>query len=214
MGQAVLGKLTLHILQSHQSFELTTALQQLGKLTEATLGLEQAHASKTIAAEILHAAEAITSSPAFRPIEDGINTAIDEVSKVEHLLKRAPWAILRRCLVMRSAIYSGRLIAWKSWRMTAGICRGTLKRRSKDLEDTKGRVSLVQEEARKHITCLKAAIKLKPWETELRNKRADFNSINTRVQGLLQTLDNIKEGVKVGDNLIRQVVKFMEKALS
>ncbi|KIL83899.1 hypothetical protein FAVG1_12876 [Fusarium avenaceum] len=43
--------------------------------------------------------------------EDGINTAIDEVSKFEHLLKRAPWAILRRCLVMRSAIYSGRLIA-------------------------------------------------------------------------------------------------------
>ncbi|KAI6750708.1 hypothetical protein HG530_014604 [Fusarium avenaceum] len=56
-------------------------------------------------------------------------------------------------------------------------------------------------------------IKLKPWETELRNKRADFNSINTRVQGLLQTLDNIKEGVKVGDNLIRQVAKFMKRAL-
>ncbi|KAI6750709.1 hypothetical protein HG530_014605 [Fusarium avenaceum] len=62
------SKLTLHILQFHQSFELTTALQQLGKLTEATLGLKQAHASKNIAAGILHAAEAITSSPAFRAI--------------------------------------------------------------------------------------------------------------------------------------------------
>ncbi|KAH6949543.1 hypothetical protein DER45DRAFT_620115 [Fusarium avenaceum] len=50
----------------------------LDKLTEATIGLKQAHASKNIAAGILHAAEAITSSPAFRAIEDGINTAIDE----------------------------------------------------------------------------------------------------------------------------------------
>ena len=85
-----------------------------------------------------------------------------------------------------------------------------LEAAKKALEETKGRLSPEQEEARKRIVDLEEEIKLAPWEAEYRNKQEDYERIRLLAEGLVQTLEEIKKGIHAGTDLVRQVVEFMK----
>ncbi|KAM0514405.1 hypothetical protein ACHAPE_006698 [Trichoderma viride] len=184
------------------------------KLTEATVGLEQAHASKAIEAEILHAAEVITNSDEFKTVENGINNAIDEASRfgraLQELVDKGPMAYIEEMSRDEKRDLQRHIDLLRSLEADSRELQSQFAAAERALKETRGRLSPKQEAARKNIVDLEAAIKLKPWEAEYRNKKADFDRIKTQADGLLQTLDDIKKGISVGEDLIRQAVKFLE----
>lgn len=187
---------------------------QFAKLTEAIVGLEQAHASKAIEAEILHAAEVITNSDEFKTVENGINNAIDEASRfgraLQKLVDKGPMAYIEEMSRDEKRDLQRQIDLLRSLEADSRELQSQLPTAERALKEMRGRLSPKQEAARKNIVDLEAAIKLKPWEAEYRNKKADFDRIKTQANGLLQTLDDIKKGVSVGEDLIRQAVKFLE----
>lgn len=187
---------------------------QLAKLTEATLGLEQAHASKIIEVEILHAAEAITNSQEFKSVERGINDAIDEVARfgraLQELTDKGVMGYIEEMSRDEKRDLQRQIDLLRSLEADSRKLQRQLEAAERALKNTRGRLSPKQEAARKKIVDLEADIKLKPWETEYKNKKADFDMIQTQADGLLKTLDDIKKGISVGEDIIRQTVKFLE----
>ncbi|KAH7310920.1 hypothetical protein B0I35DRAFT_439890 [Stachybotrys elegans] len=184
------------------------------KLAEAAVGLEQAHASKAIEAEILHVIEVITNSDEFKTVENGINNAIDEASRfgraLQELVDKGPMAYIEEMSRDEKRDLQRQINLLQSLENDSRELQSQLAAAERALKETRGRLSPKQEAARKNIVDLEAAIKLKPWEAEYRNKKADFDRIKTQADGLLQTLDDIKKGISVGEDLIRQAVKFLE----
>ena len=56
-------------------------------MSEAAVGLEQAHASKAVDAELRHAAHAIMNTDAFKTVEREINNAVFEIERFERALE-------------------------------------------------------------------------------------------------------------------------------
>ncbi|KAI1087089.1 hypothetical protein F5B19DRAFT_486997 [Rostrohypoxylon terebratum] len=187
------------------------------KLTEATLGLEQAHASKVAEAEILHALKAITNSDAFKTVEREINNAAFEIGRFERALEKlvtqGPSAYIeemvrdeRRDLDRQIKLLSDLMDASK-------ILEEELRKAKNALDKGQGRLSPKQEEARKHIAELESELKLKPFEEDYRNKKQDYDKIKSQADSLLVTLEDIKKGIHVGADIVRQVTKLVAKGL-
>ncbi|KAK4165649.1 hypothetical protein QBC43DRAFT_287820 [Cladorrhinum sp. PSN259] len=74
-----------------------------------------------------------------------------------------------------------------------------------------GQLSLVGESVLGEFeTChrdLEAEIKLKPFEEDYRNKKQDYDRINTQANALLVALEDVKLGIDIGGDIVRQVTK-------
>ena len=209
VGQTLLGRWKL---EEELIKALTRSLQAV-KLSEATIGLEQAHANKAAQAELIHAAEAIMDSDEFKAVERGINNAVYEVSRFERALEKlvaqGPMAYLEE-MTYDERVEVDRQIKLLDELIDASTKLQTELEEAKDaLDEKKGRLSPQQEEARKRIANLEAEIKLKPFEEDYRNKKQDFDKLQTQADALLQTLEDIKGGVNIGADVLRQVTKLV-----
>ncbi|KAI1451228.1 hypothetical protein F4805DRAFT_464043 [Annulohypoxylon moriforme] len=199
-------------LEMHLRTELGK-LSMVGHTVLATIGLEQAHASKAIELGLHYAAESILKSDEFRAVERGIQDAVYEVSRferaLEKLITQGPEAYIKEMtydervkLDRQVALYDE--LVGGSKKLEAAL---TAARNSLDAE--KGRLRPEEEAAREAIAELEAEIELKPFEKDYENKKQDFEKIKTQTQALLSTLEDVRKGIHVGEDVVRQVTKML-----
>lgn len=190
---------------------------QAVKLSEATAGLEQAHVSKAADAELRHAAHAIMNLEEFKEVEREINNAIFEVSRweraLEELVAQGPMAYIEEMTRYERDDLDRQIESLNDLIKASENLEAELKDAKNALDKERGRLSPRQEEARKRIAGLEAEIKLKPFENDYRNKKQDFDKIQTQVNALLKTLEDIRRGVNVGADVLRQVTKLIKMGM-
>lgn len=81
------------------------------------------------------------------------------------------------------------------------------------LEETKGRLSPQQKEARKRIVDLEAEIRLKPFDHAYRAKKEDYDKLCVVADMLISTLEQIRKGINVGADVLRQVTKLVMQGI-
>ncbi|KAF5965774.1 hypothetical protein FBULB1_12034 [Fusarium bulbicola] len=187
------------------------------KLTEATLGLEEAHARKAADAELRHAGKAIMDLPAFRSIEEAINEAarkIDQFGRaIDGLVNRGLRAYLEEMLKderegLNRQIRLLEALMWESERLEAAY-----KEAKKDLENTEQRLSRKQEAARKKIAEIQAEIKMLPARHQYTNKKKDYEIMENQVNDLVATLDDIQRVMKKVSQISKDVVNTLNKGI-
>ncbi|KAL3247338.1 hypothetical protein ABHI18_012444 [Aspergillus niger] len=187
------------------------------KLSEATLGLEQAHASKAVETEVRHATEAIINSDEFRAVESGINNAIFEMERFDRalgkLFDQGPMGYIeemahdeREDLARQIALYDKLVQESRKLELALIAARDAL-------EAEKGRLKPKQEAARLRIAVLEMEIKLRPFESDYQAKKQEFDRVKTQADALRSTLDDIKKGVHVGADVVRQVTRMVQAGI-
>lgn len=122
-------------------------------MSEATAGLEQAHGNKAIEAELLHAAEAITTSPEFMAVEREIKHAVDEAAKfgraLSELWDKGPMGYIEDMSRDEERDLQRQIDLLRDLGRDSRKRQENLEKAKRDLEQTKGRLSPAQEKARK-----------------------------------------------------------------
>lgn len=186
-------------------------------MSEATIGLEQAHASKAVEAELHHVAESIINSDEFRAVECGIKDAIYEVSRfelaLEKLVTQGPIGYIEEMTYDERAELDRQISLYNELVRDSKRLEAALIAAKNALEAEKGRLRPEQEAARERIAELEAEIELKPFEKDYENKKQDFDKIKTQADALLSTLEDIKKGIHVGADVLRQVTKMLMEGI-
>jgi hypothetical protein len=187
------------------------------KLSEAALGLEEAHAAKAVDAAARVTGCAITNSPAFRAVEQEINNASFEIGRFEQamegLVSKGPMGYIEVMIhderedVQRQINLLERLMA------DSKNLEEELEAAKSALDEGRGRLNPEQEEARKRIAELEAEIKLKPFEEAYRHKKRNYDAIKMQADTLLATLEDVRQDMKVEADIVRQVTRLMMKGI-
>lgn len=187
------------------------------KLTEATLGLEKAHADKALNAEFRHAAHAIMNTEAFKTVENEINNAYSEISRFERALEKlvdqGPMAYIEELSKDEKRDLEREIELLDDLMAASKQLEEELRAAKDALDETSGRLSPEQEAARGRIADLEAEIERKPFEHDYRNKQQDFDRIKTQADALLRTLEDVKGGIRVGADVVRQVTNLFRKGI-
>ncbi|KAF5684634.1 hypothetical protein FDENT_6639 [Fusarium denticulatum] len=187
------------------------------KLTEATLGLEEAHARKAIDAELRHAGKAIMDLPAFRSIEAAINEAarkIDQFGRaIDGLVNRGLGAYLDEMLKDEREDLNRQIRLLDALMKESEKLEAAYKEAKKDLEKTEQRLSPKQEAARKKIAKIQAEIKMLPARHEYMNKKKDYETMEIQVNDLVATLNDIQRVMKEVKQISQDVLNTLEKGI-
>ncbi|KAF5230728.1 hypothetical protein FANTH_13720 [Fusarium anthophilum] len=187
------------------------------KLTEATLGLEEAHARKAADAELRHAGKAIMDLPAFRSIEAAINEAarkIDQFGRaIDGLLNRGLGAYLDEMLKDEKEDLNRQIRLLEALMRKSEELEAAYKQAKKDLEKTEQRLSPKQEAARKKIAEIQAEIKMLPARHEYMNKKKDYETMEIQVNDLIATLNDIQRVMKEVSQISKDVVNTLKNGI-
>lgn len=184
-------------------------------MSEAAAGLEQAHASKAIDAELRHAAFAIMNTEPFIAAERGINNAAFEIDRFERavgeLVTKGPMGYIEEMTHDERRDLDRAITLLNDLMEASRALEEELQAAKSALDEGRSRLSPQQEEARKNIADLEAELELKPFEEDYRNKQQDYDMIKTQADALIATLEDVKKGVHVGTDVVRQVTKLVAK---
>lgn len=186
-------------------------------MSEAAIGLEEAHAGKAADAAMRVTGYAITNTPAFRAVEQEINNATFEIGRFEQamegLVSKGPMGYIEVMIhderedVQRQIELLERLTA------DSQNLEEELEAAKSALDEGRGRLNPKQEEARKRIADLEAEIKLKPFEEAYRDKKRNYDAIKTQADTLLATLEDVKRDMKVEADIVRQVTRLVMEGI-
>ncbi|CAG7564493.1 unnamed protein product [Fusarium equiseti] len=237
-GQSTWGHLILNILKSGlksvMSFTVVNSLEggkakeirrvnvsvfeTAVKLAEASAGLEDVKAQQAIDVELLHAAQAIMNTPAFRSMEQSINDAGREIDRfgraIDGLLAKRPMGYIgemctdERTKLNRQIKVFNKLIA-KSKQLQRACNAARLA-----LEQSKARLTPQQEQARLKIAELEGEMKVLPAQLEYNDKKKDYDNIALQVNLLVIKLDNLSDFIKDVRELAKDIVNTMKKGIS
>ncbi|KAF5723494.1 hypothetical protein FMUND_1818 [Fusarium mundagurra] len=187
------------------------------KLTEATLGLEEAHARKAADAELRHAGKAIMDLPAFRSIEAAINEAarkIDQFGRaIDGLVNRGLGAYLEEMLKDEREDLNRQIRLLEALMRKSEELEAAYEEAKKDLDNTEQRLSPKQEAARKRIAEIQAEIKMLPARHEYMNKKKDYENMEIQVNDLVSTLNDIQRVMKEVSQISKDVVNTLKKGI-
>ncbi|KAF4485672.1 hypothetical protein FAGAP_11478 [Fusarium agapanthi] len=187
------------------------------KLTEATLGLEEAHARKAADAELRHAGKAIMDLPAFRSIEAAINEAarkIDQFGRaIDGLVNRGLGAYLEEMLKDERENINRQIRLLEALTRESKKLEAAYKEAKKDLENTEQRLTRKQEATRKRIAEIQAEIEMLPARHEYMNKNKDYETMEIQVNDLVATLDDIQQVMKKVSQISKDVVNTLRKGI-
>ncbi|KAM5385760.1 hypothetical protein ACJA88_001910 [Fusarium oxysporum] len=189
----------------------------VAKLTEATLGLEEAHARKAIDAELRHAGKAIMDLPAFRSIEVAINEAarkIDQFGRaLDGLVNRGLAAWIEEMLKDEREDLNRQIRLLEALVRKSEELEAAYEQAKKDLDKTEERLSPKQEAARKRIAEIEGEIKMLPAQHEYMNKKKDYENMEIQVNHLIATLDDIKRVMKEVSQISKDVLNTLNKGI-
>ncbi|TVY73675.1 hypothetical protein Focb16_v005236 [Fusarium oxysporum f. sp. cubense] len=189
----------------------------VAKLTEATLGLEEAHARKAIDAEFRHAGKAIMDLPAFRSIEVAINEAarkIDQFGRaLDGLVNRGLTAWIEEMLKDEREDLNRQIRLLEALLRKSEEFEAAYKQAKKDLDKTEERLSPKQEAARKRIAEIEGEIKMLPAQHEYMNKKKDYENMEIQVNHLIATLDDIKRVMEEVSQIGKDVLNTLKKGI-
>ncbi|KAF5603308.1 hypothetical protein FPCIR_1504 [Fusarium pseudocircinatum] len=187
------------------------------KLTEATLGLEEAHARKAVDAELRHAGKAIMDLPAFRSIEAAINEAarkIDQFGRaIDGLINRGLGAYLDEMLKDEKEDLNRQIRLLDALMKKSEELERAYKEAKEALDKTEQRLTPKQEAARKKIAKLQAEIKMLPARHEYMNKKKDYEIMEIQVNDLVATLNDIQRVMKDVSQISKDVVNTLKKGI-
>ncbi|KAH7466919.1 hypothetical protein FOMA001_g16022 [Fusarium oxysporum f. sp. matthiolae] len=189
----------------------------VAKLTEATLGLEEAHARKAIDAELRHAGKAIMDLPAFRSIEVAINEAarkIDQFGRaLDGLVNRGLAAWIEEMLKDEREDLNRQIRLLEALVRKSEELEAAYEQAKKDLDKTEEMLSPKQEAARKSIAEIEGEIKMLPAQHEYMNKKKDYENMEIQVNRLIATLDDIKRVMKEVSQISKDVLNTLKKGI-
>uniref|UniRef100_A0A0D2YA03 Uncharacterized protein n=1 Tax=Fusarium oxysporum (strain Fo5176) TaxID=660025 RepID=A0A0D2YA03_FUSOF len=189
----------------------------VAKLTEATLGLEEAHARKEIDAELRHAGKAIMDLPAFRSIEVAINEAarkIDQFGRaLDGFVNRGLAAWIEEMLKDEREDMNRQIRLLEALVRKSEELEAAYEQAKKDLDKTEERLSPKQEAARKRIAEIEGEIKMLPAQHEYMNKKKDYENMEIQVNHLIATLDDIKRVMKEVSQISKDVLNTLKKGI-
>ncbi|PCD24647.1 hypothetical protein AU210_013764 [Fusarium oxysporum f. sp. radicis-cucumerinum] len=189
----------------------------VAKLTEATLGLEEAHARKAIDAELRHAGKAIMDLPAFRSIEVAINEAarkIDQFGRaLDGLVNRGLAAWIEEMLKDEREDLNRQIRLLEALVRKSEELEAAYEQAKKDLDKTEERLSPKQEAARKRIAEIEGEIKMLPAQHEYMNKKKDYENMEIQVNHLIATLDDIKRVMGEVSQISKDVLNTLKKGI-
>ncbi|KAH7194164.1 hypothetical protein DER44DRAFT_751957 [Fusarium oxysporum] len=189
----------------------------VAKLTEATLGLEEAHARKAIDAELRHAGKAIMDLPAFRNIEVAINEAarkIDQFGRaLDGLVNRGLAAWIEEMLKDEREDLNRQIRLPEALLRKSEELEAAYKQAKKDLDKIEERLSPKQEAARKRIAEIEGEIKMLPAQHEYMNKKKDYENMEIQVNHLIATLDDIKRVMEEVSQISKDVLNTLKKGI-
>ncbi|KAF5568814.1 hypothetical protein FPHYL_2621 [Fusarium phyllophilum] len=187
------------------------------KLTEATLGLEEAHARKTVDAELRHAGKAIMDLPAFRSIEAAINEAarkIDQFGRaIDGLVNRGLGAYLEEMLKDEREDLNRQIRLLDALMRKSEELEAAYEEAKKALDKTEQRLSPKQEAARKRIAEIQAEIRMLPARHEYMNKKKDYETMEIQVNYIVATLDDIQRVMKEVSQISKDVINTLKKGI-
>ncbi|KAF5965410.1 hypothetical protein FCOIX_12975 [Fusarium coicis] len=187
------------------------------KLTEASLGLEEAHARKAADAELRHAGKAIMDLPAFRSIEANINEAarkIDQFGRaIDGLVNRGLGAYLEEMLKDEREDLNRQIRLLEALTKKSEELEAAYEQAKKDLDDTEQRLTPEQEAARKKIAKLQVEIEMLPARHEYMNRKKDYETMEIQVNNLITTLNDIQRAVKEVSQISKDVVNTLRKGI-
>ncbi|KAL7758434.1 hypothetical protein ACKLNR_010861 [Fusarium oxysporum f. sp. zingiberi] len=184
----------------------------VAKLTEATLGLEEAHARKAIDAELRHAGKAIMDLPAFRSIEVAINEAARKIDQ----FGRALDGLVNRGLTawIEEMLKDEREDLNRQIRLLEALLRKSEEFEAAYNQSKKEkRLSPKQEAARKRIAEIEGEIKMLPAQHEYMNKKKDYENMEIQVNHLITTLDDIKRVMEEVSQISKDVLNTLKKGI-
>ncbi|EWZ31266.1 hypothetical protein FOZG_15674 [Fusarium oxysporum Fo47] len=189
----------------------------VAKLTEATLGLEEAHARKAIDAELRHAGKAIMDPPAFRSIEVAINEAarkIDQFGRaLDGLVNRGLAAWIEEMLKDEREDLNRQIRLLEALVMKSEELEAAYEQAKKDLDKTEEMLSPKQEAARKSIAEIEGEIKMLPAQHEYMNKKKDYEKMEIQVNHLIATLDDIKRVMGEVSQISKDVLNTLKTGI-
>ncbi|EXL52589.1 hypothetical protein FOCG_08380 [Fusarium oxysporum f. sp. radicis-lycopersici 26381] len=189
----------------------------VAKLTEATLGLEEAHARKAIDAELRHAGKAIMDPPAFRSIEVAINEAarkIDQFGRaLDGLVNRGLATWIEEMLKDEREDLNRQIRLLEALVMKSEELEAAYEQAKKDLDKTEEMLSPKQEAARKSIAEIEGEIKMLPAQHEYMNKKKDYEKMEIQVNHLIATLDDIKRVMGEVSQISKDVLNTLKKGI-
>ncbi|KAG5813370.1 hypothetical protein H9Q74_003275 [Fusarium xylarioides] len=187
------------------------------KLTEATLGLEEAHARKAVDAELRHAGKAIMDLPAFRSIEAAINEAarkIDQFGRaIDGLVNRGLGKYLEEMLKDEREDLNRQIRLLEALMRKSEELEAAYEEAKKALDKTEQRLSPKQEAARKRIAEIQAEIKMLPAQHEYMNKKKDYETMEVQVNDIVATLDDIQRVIKEVSQISKDVINTLKKGI-
>ncbi|KAI0887862.1 uncharacterized protein GGS22DRAFT_197773 [Annulohypoxylon maeteangense] len=187
------------------------------KLSEATLGLEQANARKAFEKQLYNATKKTLESNEFKKIERDIQNTLYDIGRfgmaVQKLIEKGPAAYIeemtrdeRAKLDRQISLYDELLRQSKRLEKELILARNALETETERLRPE-------QEAAREAIAELEAEIELMPFKKEYENKKQDFDTIKAQADALVSTLEDIRKGVHADADAIRQVTKMLMKGI-
>ena len=178
--------------------------------------MEQIKARRDANNEILKAAREITSSPAFRQIESGINDAIREVNKfsraLDSLTTKGVYGYMEEMSRDEQAELDRQIQQLVELQKISKVLEDNLLAAIDALNENKGRVTSAETAIQTRIIKLQEEIKLKPFEDAYRNKVNDYDRVAGQIQVIVQTLKNIRSGIDANTKAAQQVVEALKKA--
>ncbi|KAK2123484.1 hypothetical protein NOF04DRAFT_1361932 [Fusarium oxysporum II5] len=194
-----------------------TRKNAVAKLTEATLGLEEAHAREAIDAELRHAGKAIMDLPAFRSIEVAINEAarkIDQFGRaLDGLVNRGLAAWIEEMLKDEREDLNRQIRLLEALLRKSEKPEAAYKQAKKDLDKTEERLSPKQEAARKRIAEIEGEIKMLPAQHEYMNKKKDYENMEIQVNHPIATLDDIKRVMEEVSQISKDALNTLKKGI-
>lgn len=186
-------------------------------MSAAAVELEEAHAAKTVTTDVLLAVEAVTNTQAFITVEQELNHVADQIAKVESALERlvteGPVGFIeemtrdeKRDLQHQIEVLEGLIKESKELEEELRMAETTL-------EETRGRLSREQEEARRRIAKLEADIKLRPFEEDYRTKQQDFDRFKAHADLLIAALETARDVVDIWGIAAQKVIRFVERGM-
>ncbi|ENH72169.1 hypothetical protein FOC1_g10006542 [Fusarium oxysporum f. sp. cubense race 1] len=189
----------------------------VAKLTEATLGLEEAHARKAIDAELRHAGKTIMDLPAFRSIEVAIKEAarkIDQFGRaLDGLVNRGLAAWIDEMLKAEREDLNRQIRLLEALLRKREELEAAYEQAKKDLDKTEERLSPKQEAARKRIAEIEGEIKMLPAQHEYMNKKKDYENMEIQVNHLIATLDDIRRVMEEVSQISKDVLNTLKKGI-